>query len=458
MKKLVLGLIVLSGCQSGYKAPDKPMPTAFIQTTAQMNEKEFVARFWENLEDPLLNQLVELVMTQNYDFLTAKEKIGQLRAQYNFQTSQLYPQIGMLGNINREKISETLSDSPFLGAPYQTLYQLGFDASWEIDFFGAQKAAKEGAFFSMMSQVEQTAFIKLSLVSELILQYVNLRTFQALKQNYQAEVEVLKKIEAISNERFQKGLDDRRSSWLNLARIQDKQALIKKTGADIDKLIYLITQLTGQFPEAEATCLKNFIPLKAELPLIYSEIPSKIVLQRPDVAAARWQLFSTQALLKKAYRDFFPQFSLTGMWELFAGRANLLFNKRSITWNVIPGFSLPLIDFGALVAEKNQAKSQEKQALYGYEGSLIRAFQELETALSGVKASNEQIGFLEKEMSSLAYKTVDFEERYQVGLIDQTNLLESELEQLFLQETLLQAINSRLGFAIGFYKALGVHL
>jgi outer membrane protein, multidrug efflux system len=458
MKRWTVLFIFLAGCRGGYHAPDVNLPISFLNDNAEMNEKAFNPKFWELLNDPMLNRLVSLVEAQNYDYLSAKEKIQELRAQYNFQTSQLFPQISGFGSIRRERDTQTLTYSKFTGTIFQTQYALGFDTTWEIDLFGAQQAAKRSAFFSMMSQSEQAEYIKLSLVSEIILQYANLRNFQAVKLNYEKEIAVLKEIQELSQVRFEAGLIDQTNALLNLARLQDKQSLYEKVQSDIDKLIFLITQLTGQFPKSEVESLKEFNPIDATIPLIYPEIPSSVVLNRPDVGAARYTLFANQATLQKAYRDFFPQFSITSAYGVLTNFPNLMFKPQSLNWNILPGFTVPLIDFGALIAQKNVAKSTEKQALYGYEKALINAFTEIETSLSGVKATDAQIKYLEEEKSTLILKTKDFNERFKVGLIEKTQYLEAYLEELLLQENLLNAINARLGFSISFYKALGVRL
>jgi NodT family efflux transporter outer membrane factor (OMF) lipoprotein len=459
MKKAWISLLFLAGCKGGYHAPDSELPHSFINSEAcTFNEKAFNPRFWEQLNDPLINYLAHLVEEKNFDLLTAQSKIQELRAQYRFQTSQLFPQISGTGAIRRERDTQTLTFSRFTGFVFQTFYETGFDTTWEIDLFGVQKAAKQSAFFSMMSQVEQTAYLKLTVVSEVVLQYVNLRTMQSLNHIYEKELDVLSEITALSQDRFISGLNNQITDLTNKARIEDKKALIGKIQGDIDKLIYLVTQLTGQFPDSEYQLLKTYERLKADISLIYNDIPSNIILNRPDVSSARFKLFSQQALLKKAYRDFFPQFNITNAYGVLSNFPNLTFKKPSLQWDIMPGFNVTLIDFGALVAQKNVAKAQEKEALFSYEGSLVNAFTEVETALSQAKAADDQIGFLEKELSVLKQRTADYKERFRAGLIEKTSYLEAYLEQLIIEESLIHAINSRYGFAISFYKALGVRL
>jgi outer membrane protein TolC len=281
---------------------------------------------------------------------------------------------------------------------------------------------------------------------------------QSLNHIYEKELDVLSEITALSQDRFISGLNNQITDLTNKARIEDKKALIGKIQGDIDKLIYLVTQLTGQFPDSEYQLLKTYERLKADISLIYNDIPSNIILNRPDVSSARFKLFSQQALLKKAYRDFFPQFNITNAYGVLSNFPNLTFKKPSLQWDIMPGFNVTLIDFGALVAQKNVAKAQEKEALFSYEGSLVNAFTEVETALSQAKAADDQIGFLEKELSVLKQRTADYKERFRAGLIEKTSYLEAYLEQLIIEESLIHAINSRYGFAISFYKALGVRL
>lgn len=457
-KKILFAIVLLAGCRGGYKAPEIAMSPEFVTNAAKQDFEAFNPSFWEVLGDETLNRLVFLTKQQNFDVQIALEKIQQLRASYRFQNSQLFPQIGGQTTVRRERDTQTLTFSQFTGNIFQTIYTMGFDATWELDFFGAQQAAKRSAFFQMMSQQEKSSYVLLTVVSELVLQYVNLRTQQALQDNYIKEKELLVEIQDLSHGRFEAGLNDQTSSLLNLARLQEKQALIDKTTGDIDKLVFLVTKITGQFPDKEYESLKKPISLNASIPLIYQRLPSQIILARPDVSEARYNLFSAQAQLKKAYRDFFPQFNITSFFGAVTNFPNLWFKKQSLQWDIMPGFNVTLIDFGALIAQKNVAKSQEKQALFAYESSLVSAFSELETALAGVKATNEQIAYLEKELETLKEKTSDFSERYRLGLIDKLPYLESKLEEYLLNERLIEAVNNRYGFSIAFYKALGVRL
>jgi multidrug efflux system outer membrane protein len=456
MKKKALILLFFTSCNSNFKAPEVALNDTFITQTASLDEKAFNARYWENLNDPTLNRLVELVEEKNYTYLQAQEKINELRAQYKFQNSQLFPQISGGQSLRRERDTQTLTFSQFTGNVYQTIYQLGFDMVWELDFFGAQMMAKKGAYFSLASQVENSRYVKISLIAELVLNYVNLRNFQALIQVYENQVKVLEEIQKLAANRYNIGLKDKTDTLLDQARVLEKKALIEKTKQDVDKLIYLITKLTGQFPQAEVDNLKKEAFFEDSLPLIYPNLPSTLVLNRPDVASARFKLFTQQALLKKAYRDFFPQFNITSAFGTLTNFPNYIFSPSSLQWDIMPGFNLTLIDFGALIAQKNAAKSQEKQALYEYENSLVNAFSEIETALSGVKNTDMQIGELEKEKASLREKSIDFEKRYSLGVINKSPFLESYLEELYLKEALLNASNNRIGFAISFYKAVGV--
>lgn len=459
MKKFLLLSLILSSCGKAYKAPDVAITDSFLTQSALLDEKKFNPCYWKVLEDSTLDRLVELIFSQNYTYLTAIEKINQLRASYGLEKSKLYPTIQGTGFSVRSRNSRT---SNFFSNPsgpaYGNLYGIGFDSSWELDLFGSQLAAKQSAFFTMMSQVEKASYIKLSLVSELVMQYIFLRTNQALIKLYQNQIEVLEQIENLSQNRFVGGLNDQTPTLTNLARIEDKKALREQTEATVSSLIFSLTKLTGQFPDKEYKNLSCYQPLRVEIPLIYPEIPSSLILNRPDIKQARYSLFAAQASLKKAYRDFFPQFNLTSLWGFVSNFSNQLFKAKSIQWDIIPGFNVTLIDFGALISAKNAAKSVERQSLYGYEEALINAFSEIETALAGVKATNLEIKAYEEELLVLKQRTSEYQERFKAGLDNKEQYLESYLEQLLIEEDLISAIKERYSYAINFYKALGVAL
>ena len=185
----LLPLLLLSGCMVGpnYKTPEVSLPSSYQekQMGGTIDEVE-LSSWWRQFNDPLLNVLIHEAITQNFDLKTAIEKVNEVRALYQIEAANLFPKIDLTASQRRTRMSQTLFDAPFLGPPVQSLYQTGFDASWEIDIFGKLRREKEAALYEFEAEVENSRDVYITLLSEVARSYIEIRTLQN-------KIELLKK-------------------------------------------------------------------------------------------------------------------------------------------------------------------------------------------------------------------------------------------------------------------------
>ncbi|MCB0387159.1 MAG: TolC family protein, partial [Bdellovibrionales bacterium] len=174
-------LLFLTGCAVGpdYQTPQVTLPSHYdaTETTGELDAGE-LQHWWTAFNDPLLDVLIHEALSQNFDLRIAVEKIHEVRALYQIQAAELWPKVDLNAEVIRERVSQSLFDSPFLGPPVQSLYRVGFDASWEVDIFGKRRREKEAAYYEYEAEVENARGVYITLLSEVAANYIEMRAFQ----------------------------------------------------------------------------------------------------------------------------------------------------------------------------------------------------------------------------------------------------------------------------------------
>ncbi|MDP6602479.1 MAG: TolC family protein, partial [Phycisphaerales bacterium] len=180
----VLVFVLLAGCQVGpeYVPPEMSIPDRYAWSDAtEKAPPAEPAAWWKRFHDPVLDELITLATINNYDLRIAVERIDQYRAQYGIASADLYPDIGALASYSRNRAAGSdFTNTGFSlgGAPYNS-WQVGLDASWEIDLFGRISRGIEAAVGDLQSSVEDWRYALVTLRAEVASSYLTIRTLQA---------------------------------------------------------------------------------------------------------------------------------------------------------------------------------------------------------------------------------------------------------------------------------------
>ena len=270
MKYALLFLILLGGCMVGpnYKTPQLQMPDQFVEGAAPLTDEELV-QWWKQFGDPNLDSVIEDVMKGNYDFRIALEQIVEARAQLQIQGSYLWPTIDLTATAIRQRFSQNLftttsSAEAFAsgettsgigairGPPVQNFFQIGFDAVWELDFWGKFRRGKQAAY----DQWEESQFlannVMLTVIAEAARDYVAIRSVQQqielLNKKIAADVRELELMQVL----FNAGLDNEIQIQTQIAMLESDQAQLPVLDTSLKQLIYALAVLMGKQPEALA--------------------------------------------------------------------------------------------------------------------------------------------------------------------------------------------------------------
>lgn len=470
-------LLTLSACMVG---PDYKAPSAqgIPQKWANAPDNEISSRnieeeveWWKLFGDPMLTCLVQEAIQSNYDLKTAFAKICQARAVLLGQTADLMPEIDGIGSYSRNENS--LNSSLFSNAQnttaatpaasgagtaalrYFNLNRLGFDTAWEIDLFGRIRRGIESAEASLEAQVDDMHNTLLSLISEVAITYINLRSYQKQFAVQTKSLAAWDSIYRLNQSLKDAGLaTDIDVAQAKTARDQTEAALYP-LDESIKSSIHQLSILEGKPPEALYEFLSESRPIPSPPPEIFTGIPSELLRRRPDIMEAERNIAAANAQIGVAMGSLFPIFSFTGIVGYQSNWASNLASPQSGFYSFGPGFTWDIIDFGRVRSMIDSATAVKNQNYYQYKSTVLNALADVENAL--VRCADESKRHISLKNAFDASKTA-YEVsllRYESGLIPYIVALQTENSY---QQNALDLVQSEASIAlnaVALYKALG---
>ncbi len=464
---ILLVLSLLAGCAT--VGPDFQPPAANIQQqwkekdpAAMSEQAENLAQWWQVFDDPTLDQLVGMAHQGNLTLQAAGLRILEARARLAVVTGKLYPQQQRIsGSVNAIGLSKNSANVDFISRDFQ-VYQLGFDAAWELDFWGRYRRGIESAGASLMATIANYDDLLVSLQAEIARTYVLLRTYQKRLEVAHKNVEIMKRSLRIAEARFKSGA-------VSELDVQQAKALLAETTSMIPQLEIGIRQaqnsisiLLGLPPGQLNKALLKPAPIPQAPEKIAVGIPADLIRRRPDIRMAELTAAAQCAKIGVAKADLFPAFSITGTISLATlhdgsnGRdAGDLFDGDSLSYQAGFGFRWPILNYGRI---KNKIRVQDarfQQALVNYQNAVLKAAREAEDAMVAFSRSIRQLHFLNESViayeRALAIATIQYRE----GLVDYQRVLDVQRFLTSQQDALAEARGKVVINLIALYKALG---
>ena len=426
---------------------------------------------WAMFGDPVLDALEDRALAANADLQTAALHFLQSRAQRSAVESQAVPQLNASAGVTRLRQSENGETKRLLDAfnpPNQAqliqvlsephdFYQAGFDASWELDLWGRVRRSVESADANVGASQALLAQTQLSVQAEVARRYFELRAAQRqisiARDDIASAEETLELVKARADGGLTTDLDVTRQN----AQAADLRARLPPLLAQEAQATNQITLLLGERPGALQSQLaaRPDAASAAALPDLSLGLPSDMALRRPDIQVAQAQLHAATASIGVAVADLYPRITIGAGFGFQSVDGSTFTDWGSRQWSIGPSLQLPIFDGGRRRATVTLRELQQQEAAVAYQQTVLKAWHEIDDALSAYSAERlRNIQLAERERSSrdaLQLARV----RYDHGLTD-------FLVQLDAQRTWLQAqrdyteSTSRLALGlVAVSKALG---
>ncbi|HEV7447695.1 MAG TPA: efflux transporter outer membrane subunit [Steroidobacteraceae bacterium] len=464
MRKVPVGMLVgaaaaaLSACAVGpnYQRPVTPVPPQFANLGQPgFNGGDVEAKFWTLFRDPRLDRLVDDALTANKDLQRARANLRASRAARRLAGFDLFPTVTAAGSYTHTR--ESRNQLPAIISPDRTLdaADVGFDAFWELDFFGRVRRGIQAARAEEQASAASLRDVQVTVTAEVARNYFVLRGLQeqlaVATRNADNQTQTLR----VTQARLEAG----RGTELDSARAE---AQLKTTLASIPLLesstattIYRLSVLTGRLPDALAADLQVAEPLR-DLPSLNAVgDPATLLRRRPDIRVAERSLAASTARIGVAIGDLFPKVTFTGSVGYNAATFGGLGKTGSDTYSVGPAISWAAFDLGRVGARIRIAHAQADADLAAYEASVLGALEETEGALLTYGRAQSRRELL-TQAANASERAADLaRQRFQGGLTDFVNVLDAEREALIVEDSLAQSRTQTATSLVAVYKALG---
>lgn len=454
----IIPLIALAGCTVGpdYAPPESTAGAKWVEPAVTTSPVDLA--WWNSFNDPLLSELVERAIANAPDVRIANARLAEARANRDAVYGGRFPQVNASGAVTENVLSENgqlpVANIPGFDRSF-SLFDIGFDASWEIDLWGRQQREREGAQARAEAALEARRETQLRLAAEVARSYMDLRAAQqeaglrqGMANNASTQAELLAQLfEAGDVSKIE--AESARSAAANLAG----QVPPARTRAAAAR--YRIAALLGVAPEDSPRELLGPAPLPSPPMMVGAGLRSELLERRPDVRRAERELAAATAGIGIAKADLFPRFSLLGSFGIQARDSGDLTSSDSLRANIGPHFSWPIFSAGRIRAQVRAADARAEGAAAAWEGAVAGALADSETAINrhanALIAYSYAVDALDSQhrIHSLAWK------RYEAGEDSRTQWLAAELELAQAELAMLQTQSAALDAAIALNKALG---
>jgi outer membrane protein, multidrug efflux system len=471
---LTLYFLAAAGCMVGpdYKRPEAKVPAAWNGQEAvtpatpskTTTDPAAVAQWWTVFHDPSLSSLVEMAVRANLDLRLAEARIRQARAALGVAGGPLYPEID--ANLQYQRSSKSTSQAVGGGGvgpsglattgAFSELFQVGLDASWEIDIFGGIRRNIEAAGADLQASVEDRRDVLVTLVGDVGNNYLSLRGLQQQLAVARKNLEAQKKTAAIIRRRFEVGTVSKLDLVNADAQVASTASQIPTLESQARAAIYSLGVLLGREPAALEKDLIKAGPIPPNPPAVPVGLPSELIRRRPDIRRSEAQLHAATARIGVATADLFPKFNLTGSMGVSSSDLTKLGNlANSKFWSFGPSVNWPIFAGGRIWWNIKLQDALAEQALLTYQKTVLTALQDVETALVAYAKEQDRRKALDEAVANNR-QAVDLAMKlYIAGKTDFLNVTTAQLSLLVNENLLVQSIRTVDTNLIALYKALG---
>ena len=506
---ILLSMLALIGCQAvgpNYRRPDTTTPATYSELaeaaaaskaasrpSVVTNRPPQVTQWWSTFNDPELNSLIDRAAQSNLDLRRAGQRVLQARAQLVVAGADQYPELDVGGGYQNARGSKHVSlplgqllpkgagkdssrqassangvssaETPgFITSPFgagglpgvtTNLYQVGFDAAWELDIFGGVRRSVEAAGADLDASIEDRRNVLVTLLAEVARDYVMLRGTQRQIAIARENLESQRQTLGLTIDRFNNGLTTQLDVARARAQVDVTAATIPTLEASERSSMHQLAVLLGQPPQTLLEELSKPNPIPKAPPEVPAGIPSELLRRRPDIRRAERQLAAATARIGAATADLYPKFSLTGSFGLDATKPRQVFNWESRYFAFSPSVIWPVFDAGRIRANIRVQDAAQGQALTTYESAVLTAMREVEDALVsyGREQARNRLLVDGVEAERLAFKLAG--DQYRQGTVDFLTVLDVERSLFDAEDALVQSDRDISADLVALYKALG---
>ncbi len=411
------------------------------------------AEWWRDFSDAQLNALVAHALATSPNLKLVEARLTRARAVTEVADAATLPQLNGQLDLTRQRYTANGAVPPPLAGSVLSSGTGQLNASWELDFFGKNRAALDAALGNANAAEADSQAARVLLASNVVRSY-----FQLVRLNEQVSVarrtlaqrqETLKLVQDRVNAGLDTRLELRQSEGglpearLQLESLQEQMSLTRNA---LGALVGQPDIALATVPPAQDT-LKNIA--------VIATIPADLLGRRADIAAARWRVEASSKDVVNAKTQFYPNINLVAFAGLSSIGLNRLIDSGSQQWGVGPALRLPIFDAGRLRANLRGKTADLDAAVESYNSAVIDAVREVADQVTSLQAIARQQ--LEQRAAQNAAEGA-YEialQRYKAGLGNYLNVLTAETNVLAQRRQAVDLSARALDTQVALIRALG---
>jgi outer membrane protein, multidrug efflux system len=456
--RAVVGLCLIPGLSACLLGPDKielgvDIPEKYTASTGRPDAALPTLDWWRSFRSRELTRLMEDAQTANQDIAAAVARVLQADASARVANAALLPVVNLNDTATRTKPAVSSSSTTVTGASVRSIYNLNFNASYEIDFWGKNRAALASAEETAVASRFDRDVVTLTALASVGNAYLQVLGAQDRLRIARDNLAAANRIFGIIKEREAVGTTSQLEVKQQESVVATQRAAIPPLDIILKQNIAALAVLAGRPPESYSVSGGSLNSLT--VPRVTPGLPSEILNQRPDIRRAEAQLASRNYSVQSARAAFFPTISLTGTNGWQSSALASLFTPGAWYYSMAAGLVQPVFDGGRLFGQLDLAEAQRDEALATYRAAVLGAFRDIEQALIALQQQTLRER-LQADVVRTAREAFQISEtRLREGTTDIVTVLATQQTLFQGQDTLAQIRLARLLAAISLYQALG---
>lgn len=464
---------VAKGRQAPHGPPDPsdPLGTGSASGPATPTSQSFA--WWRAFEDSALDQVVDAALASNLDLAQAVARVGQARARARVAGALQLPTVqaalgattfdaptnaGIGAQLDELGLGAELYDSFGVRLPDRiglSTYALGGDFAYEADFWGRNRNAALSAGAQRLASEADYRAARIGVISETVATYLEVVDLRGQRALAGQVTDVLDEQAALTRERYDAGLADIRELYAVERTAIDAQANLPRIDAGRAEAEARLWVLLGGYSADLDDLLPESLTPITPLQRVPSGIPADLLVQRPDVNAARQRVEAARYALGARRAALLPSLSLSGSIGLESSNSGDWFDPDQWYRNLSANLLAPVFQGGRLRGNVALAEAQLDEAVAAYGRSVVTAVNEVDAALTALQANRHRVSLLTGFADEAAAEAALQERRYRSGVGDYSTFLAASHHLLGAKSTLARGKRD-LGLArLALHRALG---
>lgn len=431
--------------QDWIDANDKRVNTSRADTT----------NWWAVFGDPVLNKLVVFAYNQNLTLREAGFRVLQARAAAAIARGEFFPQQqAAIGDYTYSGISRKAANSSFIPQRFFDQWQLGFGATWELDFWGRYRRAIEAADADLDASVEQYDDVLVTLIGDIATTYTQIRTLEQEIRLTRANIKLQQETLGIATARYKGGATTELDVDQAQSNLSQTEALLPQFEIQLRFATNQLCILLGIPPEQVQSWLGDG-PIPLAPPEAVVGVPADLLARRPDVRAAERRVAAESARIGVATSDLYPHVSITGTIAWQAETFGDMFNPLAFAPSTGAGFQWNVLQYGRLTNRIRLQDARFQESIAFYQNTVLNAAREVENGLVQFLQGQVRARALQQSVVSSQNAVRISLAQYRGGTVDFNRVALLEQNLVTQQDELTRARGDVALGLIEAYRAIG---